>query len=93
MCDNKLKVVALFKAARASPSRQKGRRQVNPYTFIFYSADIINQGASQSQSQSQSTMREDEEGLEELAPEEEERLISELAHAVISLQLTLTHCR
>merc|ERR1719507_2044509 len=37
-------------------------------------------------------MREDEEGLEELAPEEEERLISGLAHAVISLQLTLAHC-
>ena len=38
-------------------------------------------------------MREEEEGLEELSPEEEERLILGLAHAVASLQLTLAHCR
>ena len=38
-------------------------------------------------------MREEEEGLEELSPEEEERLIIGLAHAVASLQLTLAHCR
>ena len=48
------------------------------------------QGASQSQSQS--TMREEEEGLEELAPEEEERLMSGFADAVTSLQLTLANC-
>ena len=86
-------MVALFRAARASPSRKKGRRQVDCWTFKFYSVDVNHQGASQSQSQSQSTLREEEEGLEELAPEEEERLMSGLAHAVASLQLTLAHCR
>ena len=93
MYDSKYKVVALFKAARASPSRKKGRRQVGCWTFKFYSVDVNPQGASQSQSQSQSTLREEEEGLEELAAEEEERLMSGLAHAVTSLQLTLAHCR
>ena len=70
------KVVTLFKAGRASPSRKKGRHQ-----------------QSQSQSQTQSTMREDDDGVaEDLDPEEEQRLISGIASAVTSLQLTLTNC-
>ena len=92
-CDSKYKVVALFKAARSSPSRQKGRRQVQTNTSKFFFVDLNHQGASQTQSQSQSTMREEDDGLEELTPEEEERLMLGLSHAVTSLQLTLANCR
>ena len=38
-CGSNFKVVALFKAARSSPSRQKGRRQVQTNTSKFFFVD------------------------------------------------------
>ena len=77
---------------QAPAGRREGGRLVGSNTQ-FNLSSINHQGASQSQSQSQTTMRDEEDGLEELAPEEEGLLMSGLGHAVASLQLTLAHCR